>query len=276
MIITADWHLREDTPICRKDDFMMAQWGKIRFIKELQRKCNCPVLIAGDLFHHWKPSPLLLALTISYLPNDVYLIPGNHDLPQHNSELFYKSGLAVLEASEKVNIVSKEMKGELELNGLKILLLHQLTYKYEKPFPEFKGKSAYELLEEYSNYDLIVTGDNHKPFVVKQDGRMLINPGSVTRQRTVEKHIPRVYYYKDGKLKKILLTEKGWEEVLSEEHIIVKQERNDMLEAIISKLSTNWELSVSFEENLERFIHENDLEKEIVDKIHKVLGRVKS
>ena len=50
-ILTGDWHLREDTPICRTDDFQTAQWEKVRIISDLQKKYNCPVIHSGDLFH---------------------------------------------------------------------------------------------------------------------------------------------------------------------------------------------------------------------------------
>ncbi|KKL99820.1 hypothetical protein LCGC14_1810530, partial [marine sediment metagenome] len=83
LILTSDWHLREDTPICRTDDFWSAQWNKVDQVMALQSKYDCPILHAGDLFHHWKPSPYLLSETIDHLQGSrFYTVYGQHDLPQ--------------------------------------------------------------------------------------------------------------------------------------------------------------------------------------------------
>ena len=45
-LFTSDLHLREDTPVCRTDDFLKAQIKKLKFLSALQAKHNCPVLIS--------------------------------------------------------------------------------------------------------------------------------------------------------------------------------------------------------------------------------------
>ncbi len=92
LILTADWHLRDETPPCRIDDFQQAQWDKINEVSSLQRKYNCPVLHAGDLFHYWKPSPWLISKAIQELPGRFFSVAGQHDLPQHSLDLLNKSG----------------------------------------------------------------------------------------------------------------------------------------------------------------------------------------
>ena len=63
-ILTADWHLRDDVPVCRTDDYWAAQWTKIEFIVDLANEYDCPIYNAGDIFHKWKASPYLLYHTI--------------------------------------------------------------------------------------------------------------------------------------------------------------------------------------------------------------------
>src|SRR5690606_7962245 len=89
----------------RTDDFQASQWKKLRFLKKLQKKHNCPVLHAGDLFHHWKPSPYLLAKTMKNLPKQFRTVYGQHDLPQHNFELRNKSGIYALEAARSLEVL---------------------------------------------------------------------------------------------------------------------------------------------------------------------------
>ena len=95
-ILTGDWHLREDSPTCRTDDFWTTQWEKVDFVSDLQKKYNCQVIHSGDLFNHWKPSPYLLNKTMRHIPKEFYTVYGNHDLPQHNIELADKCGINVL------------------------------------------------------------------------------------------------------------------------------------------------------------------------------------
>ena len=101
-ILTSDFHLREDTPVCRTDNFWETQWKKVQWVKDLQREYDCPVLHAGDLFHAWKASPYLLRETMKHLPNNFWTIFGQHDLPQHSLELKNKSGVSALEEAGKL------------------------------------------------------------------------------------------------------------------------------------------------------------------------------
>ena len=112
MILTSDWNLREDQPICRTDDFWKAQWNKVIEISKLQEKYNCPVLHAGDLFHHWKPSPWLLSFAIAELPKQFYTVFGQHDLPQHNLELSNKSGINTLVQAGVLSVIKGGSWGE--------------------------------------------------------------------------------------------------------------------------------------------------------------------
>ena len=76
-ILMSDPHLRLDIPLCREEEeFIPAQWSKWQFIKDLQKKHDCPVLCGGDLFHFWKPSPYLITKTIEHLPARFLTIYG--------------------------------------------------------------------------------------------------------------------------------------------------------------------------------------------------------
>ena len=278
LIITGDWHLRETIPICRTDDFRQAQWDKVLFVYNLQIKYDCPVIHSGDLFDHWKPSPYLLSATIQNIPTDFLTIYGNHDLPQHSLELADKSGVNVLHVAKALIVLPGNHWGEdfikpfyTPLSKL-IGIWHVMTYQGKTPWPRCTDLSAKQILEKYPEYDLIITGHNHKSFVEKLDGRLLINPGSLTRQTADQiDHEPCVYLWfaKDNSCQKVLLPfSKG---VISREHIEKETARNDRLLAFIEKLNQEFDPDISFEDNLEKMIKISAVRKSVVQIIRKAL-----
>lgn len=294
-IITGDLHLREDQPVCRTDDFFAAQTRKLKWLSELQQKYNCPILDGGDLFHHWKPSPALLRYAINNLPDSIITVPGNHDLPSHSMELYEKSGLAVLEASEKVTVLFyKESPLPNSIVGItpfpwgfpvisfsripsdrNIALCHVMTYQGRKPFPGCKDPGAGALLRNTKGYDLIITGHNHIPFVVEDEGRLLVNPGSLMRSTAAQiDHKPRIYLYyaEDNTVEPVFVPiEEG---VITREHIDITEHRDDRIDAFISRLSDEVETGLSFEHNLESYFSKNRIRQGVQDLVwESVKGR---
>ncbi len=282
-ILTSDWHLREDTPTCRTDNFWDAQWKKVSYLRELQQKYDCPVFHAGDLFHHWKPSPYLLSTSMLFLPYQFYSVHGQHDLPQHSMELSYKSGMTTLVQSNHVITQDRNWKfanihfchwgmepdKKAEQGKVNILIWHHMTYT-KKPFPGASGGNAAGILRKYPQYDLIITGDNHVSFTEEYKGRLLVNPGNITRQAADQIDFrPRValWYASDNSIEwEYLPIEK---DVISREHIDVIQKRDERIDAFISKLNDDWQAELSFEENLKRFLQVNDVRKSVKHIIYK-------
>lgn len=285
-ILTGDWHLREDIPICRTNDFQEAQWRKVAFIKDLQSKYNCAVIHSGDLFDHWKPSPALLTKTMQYLPKQFMTIYGNHDLPQHNLELAYKCGIRVLEEAGKVKVLdgchwlrTPTDKDSLFFPGTdrKMLVWHVMTYEGESPWPGCTDTPANKLVKQYSDYDFILTGHNHKCFMEKDGKRILLNPGSLTRQAVDQiEHRPSVflYYAKTNTVERVYLPIE--KEVMSREHINVKERRDARIEAFVERLNTEWQKGVSFKENLEHFLSNNNITEPVMKIIEKAVDNAEN
>lgn len=277
-ILTADWHLREDTPVCRTDDFQEAQWKKVKDIATMQKAYDCPVFHAGDLFNHWKPSPWLLSKTIKHLPDQFWTIFGNHDLPQHNLELTDKCGIYTLAQAGKLQILpevhwgQQPSKGSLAFFGRKTLIWHVMNYQGKKPWPGCTDPTSAKLLRKYPKYDLILTGHNHKTFTEEHEGRVLVNPGSLMRQETDQiNHRPTVFlwYASDNTIEPVLLD--YMDGVISREHIEIQEKRDERIDAFISKLDGDWEAAMNFEENLERFYQTNSIRQSVQEIITKAI-----
>lgn len=282
-ILTSDWHLREDTPICRIDNYWITQWSKVSFISQLQRQYNCPVLHAGDLFDKWKPSPYLLRQTIESIPDKFYTVYGQHDLPQHSLELTNKSGINVLLAAGKLKLLligkhwgqepnPKEKSTIRMFANRDVLVWHKMNYQGKKPWPGCTDPIATSLLRKYPQYDLIVTGDNHKSFSEEYEGRWLVNPGSLMRMNADQvNHHPCVYawYAETNTISLIPLPHEP--DVISRDHIEKKEERDNRIDAFISKLDTNYEAEMSFEQNLAQFFKVNQVRESVKQIIYKSL-----
>jgi predicted phosphodiesterase len=280
LILTADWHLRDDSPPCRVDDFQESQWMKVAQVAILAEEHDCPVVHAGDLFHHWKPSPYLLATAMRYLPQKFFTVAGQHDLPQHSMELYTKCGMNTLAVAKAIIwIMNGGNFGQgvgvaFRTNNRQVGVWHHFVWDGEHvPWPDCKEVTARQVLKDNPQFDLIVTGDYHKPFTYEYKGRLLVNCGCLTRQvADYSDHRPRVWLW-NAEANTVspfyLIAEKG---VVSRAHLAANEERDKRLDAFISRLSDEWEVGISFEENLKRFISTNQLRKSVVDLIYKAIN----
>ena len=307
-ILAADIHLRDTTPVCRTDDFRGAMERKLDFIRALQKEHGgIPVLVAGDVFDHWKPSPELLRWSIEHIQNWI-CIPGQHDLPQHSLELYGKSGLAVLEAAGCVTVLTDSYyeyvtettqivgfpwgvePGPIsKLNNYAVALVHRLVYLGEAPFPgaEVSGSTAKALLQKMEGFDLVVTGDNHETFVVNEDSvtsyrwtvgscgngeRLLINPGSMMRTTVKQaEHEPCVFLWYTGTntVERVVLPHRKG--VVDRTHLDRIEERDERLEAFVSRLREDVEVGLNYRENLKHYLQSNPVPKAIKDIVWEVL-----
>ena len=277
-ILTADIHLRDVSPVCRTDDFKAAQTSKVLWVRGLQEKYACPVLDAGDLFHHWRPSNFLLSEAMVILPRNMITVPGNHELPNHNLELLQNSGLGVLNVAGSLNILTNSDRTYVNdvsrLRGFpwgvepqpttkgklfEVAICHYMTYVGRSPYPGCTAPGAHQLLKRLTGYDLVLTGHNHKTFVVEQDGRLLVNPGSLTRQSSDQAdHKPCVFlwYAEERRVEQVFYPGLA-EGVVSRDHIQKTEDKDERIDAFVERLSGEFEIGLSFEKNMERFFESN-------------------
>ncbi len=84
-VLVADLHLSDTPPAARsgEPDWRATQAGYLNQVTRLCRRHECPLVIAGDLFDDgWRErrcSPALINLALTYLPDQCYGIPGQHD-----------------------------------------------------------------------------------------------------------------------------------------------------------------------------------------------------
>lgn len=289
-VIVGDPHLREDTPVCRTDDFYPVQMAKLDHLVSECRHYDCPLFCPGDVFNTWKPGLTVLGDTISalrHLPSLFITIAGNHDMPQHNPELLQKSGLGVMKKAGVVFLLDERMPetigDRMDVYALpwgasgvicrksdknKVLLAHAMIWKSEAPFPGAEGMSAAQFIKRTGrDYRLIISGHNHEHFSLTVGNTTLINPGSMMRQSADQAdHKPGYYLlHDDWSLTWVpfIIDPKA----VTREHIITETEKSDRIEAFVSHIKDNFQVGLSFEKNMEAYFTANrvtDQEKKLI------------
>lgn len=295
-ILTADWHIRADTPVCRTDDYLAAMHEKIHFIFYLAKQHNCPILIAGDLgnkpeWPNWLLRWFIHLTNVHKLP-EIIVIPGQHDLPQHRVDDWGKSGMGVLVSAKRVSMLldgSHTLYGNLGIDAFPygheihrtdtpvkssrfIAMAHQMVIDE----PLWEGQEApygHELLKKFPEYDLILTGDNHRSFATSYGGRWLINPGSIMRMTADQAdREPVVYLWhaSDNSVEPVFLPiKKG---VVSRKHIDVSEEKRVRMEAFVERVREDVEIGLSFEDNIEWHLGKKSIQKRVKEKVWEAIG----
>lgn len=299
-ILSADWHIRGDRPVCRTDNYMNAQEKKITFIQELAYKHSCPILIAGDIGHRPLWGDKLLNWFIGLVRNRtsppilIISIPGQHDLLNHRLDKLEEGGLGVITKSiENFEIelsdcyltpeldiqihtfpYSKKIKTINKTSKIHIAMTHQMVIQSQKKklWNDQIANHGKRLLKKFPCYNLIISGDNHQSFVVEHEGRLLVNPGSLMRMSANQiDHKPSVYLYyaKSNKVERIYIPiEQG---VINRDHIDIIKDRDKRIESFVNKLKDSGEISMSFTNNMKQFIKLNKIKKKVKQKIWEAL-----
>lgn len=289
-ILTADIELRAFSPSCRTDDHWAAQKKKIAWLRDLAAEHECPILDAGDLFdkrYKSHPNHELLGWTIANLPRPFYTIPGNHDLPGKSFENYSNSAMAVLEEANCLIACHKEFVihgdkfyiygfawgSKLEqptfFNDINVALIHVMVYEEFEPFPGCDGYSAKEVMDLLPDFELIVTGHNHQTFTREKNGRVLVNPGSLMRNDADQidfKPSVFLWYAEDNSIEQVFIPiEEG---VISRDHIDVKKEKDNRLDAFVEKLGEQVVTGINFHHNLEVACGTDDtISSQVKDKV---------
>jgi DNA repair exonuclease SbcCD nuclease subunit len=298
-IFLSDMHLTLKRPKARTDDFVSALITKVLFINEVQRQLNVPILVPGDIFDEPQVPQGLEAWAISNLSKKMIMIPGQHDLPNHLLELFNKSSLAVLEAAGftvlshlkrplivddfeihcfpygvKPTNCTKELKPPLKR---RLALAHFFTYKGNTPWPGCEAPTAKQLLRQLSGFDIIVTGDNHKPFVEEYEGRILVNPGSIMRLKADQEfHQPRIYVWNSNTNEVQRLNLPINQDVITREHLDKEEENQSNLSSFISTLHGEKDICRKFEDNLKIFFDKKRIHKKVQDEVWEAVDSCKT
>jgi len=213
-IFLADIHLSLKAPVWRsaESDWLEAQSRPLLQISSLQQRYEeCPVFCAGDVFDKWNACPELINWAIDYLPDNMYAIPGQHDLPLHQYEDIGRSAYWTLVKAGKIQDIKELTPIELSnfiicgfpfgseicplnytTDKLKIAIVHDYVWIPGHSYPDApEGKKFGKRIAgiqsgKYFGYDVIVYGDNHKGFIHQIEDTTIFNCGTLMRRKSDE------------------------------------------------------------------------------------------
>jgi hypothetical protein len=226
-IFLADMHLSEMPPVSRCVEsgtgWLKVQKEYMLQLAAIQLVHKCPIFIAGDIFNKWDCTPHLLSHAISWFKElrDVYAIPGNHDIPNHNRMELGRSAFWVLVEAGVITPLSglagigplvvypfpygskveKRVQSRKDL-CLHVALIHDYIWTADTghPFAD-EGKRVKHWYSRLEGYDVAFYGDNHIPFSVTKEGKCtIVNAGCFIKRSADEISLePRVWLlFSDG------------------------------------------------------------------------------
>lgn len=278
-IITADFHLRADRPRCRLDeDWMKSQRKAIESVVEIAIDKECDIYVIGDIFNTPRVSPEVVSMFISSLEGmennnlNIRILAGNHDLPYHSWDNVNQSSFGILWNMVE-NFITPltsisdfywalhfgETKCRPPENGDPVLFLHRLVFPSKKSIPpNTSAITASDLLKEYPDYKWIFVGDYHSSYHYEENGRHVVNPGCLIRQRAdLMDYQPEVAYVDtdEGTVEWIEIEDKAV--LVTDEYLRKEEERSDRIEAFVESVKKSGQISLSFIDNLNERIAEN-------------------
>ena len=286
VLITADWHIKGERPICRLDDDWIASQRKtISEIREAFSKYGCDQMwILGDLFDAPRCSTeavnMLVEELLKFPEGSVRVLCGNHDLKDHNYDNLNTCSIGTIKQifgdipteiyRDRCRLAVSAMPfGMDDYNSTaSIVCTHQLTFPDDATRGIFGGSTAEELLSRWPQADLIFTGDYHHGYVHSQlehnmIRRHVVTPGCINIQKADElDYEPFVVLWdteanlNNYTFKKIYLDPQR--ENCTRDHIEAREHKEEEFERVVETIKGNVDISLDFDSNLEAQVQKTD------------------
>jgi DNA repair exonuclease SbcCD nuclease subunit len=284
-ILISDIHLSATPPIARlgEPDWLEAQGRVLDQVIALANKHDCRVLCAGDLFDRWNSPPAVINMVLERLHRQKYkwiMVPGQHDLPLHRHEDVKKSAYWTLVEAGVIHDLSHipniyQPTPELHVAGfgwgqtiqpytgpqvgnrVNVAISHQYAWCGASCYVGATQDTHLNGIEGLEGYDVVVFGDNHKPWIHKMAGPVVVNPGCLIRRKQDERsQVPFVGLLREDRTVELLLLDtsgevwSGPEEQVSTLGTDVQQK----LDQFISTLNDLDEKTFDFKGTIRRYL----------------------
>lgn len=284
-LLLSDIHATKKVPIGRLDNVFETFDEKFSFVIDYAKKHNCIILQAGDMSDESRNWNILDYYIEELNGVDLFSVFGQHDmLHRANPDKtpttllsLYKANIIKL-LNEKpilindINIYGanwgcKIPKPGMERGTRNILVLHApISNKAEWDGHDFTHPRYFL---KKNPFDLILVGDIHREFCVKQENRYIVNTGPMLRLEANEYnftyHRPCFYIWNSEslKIKRVGIPHKPAKEVLTRDHIETKKMSKMELDIFASKLKNMKSLKNVRKEKIKKYLRKKINDKRV-------------
>jgi len=285
-LCVGDEHIRFQRPENRIDDFFFTQYEKIKWIFQFAKEHEAVILKAGDLFDSPKASHYLTSTYIDLYRKyrrPVFAVAGQHDLRYHTDlknspfNVLLSAGLIKHASSEPFDCEETHIYGAdwgqnvpkiKSKDYFNILIIHRMIIPSKKE-KLWEGQTDYTLADSLlgKGFDLIVSGDNHRGFIIDSHKGTLINCGSVMRMTKAQiNHKPFVVLYNTmaKEYKQVFIPTKPAKVVFDLKKLEEDKEHDEKIEAFVKGLNEHKDMGLSFQDNLREYGKKNKVDKKIM------------
>lgn len=300
-ILCSDLHLSHKPPVARSAEkswhqAMLRQLGELTRLSEQgvsygTTHSGLPIICSGDVFDRWNPPVELVNFALMVLPH-LYAVPGQHDLPMHNFEernrsafwsLVLAGRITPIHPGEPLQVTGSSVA--LNLHGfpwgfpcqpltsahdlvLEVAVVHAYTWLPGKGYPGAPQESRlHNCGKQFRGYDVVVIGDNHKPWLAKMGKTTIINVGGFYRRHTDEiDHHPSVgLLHSDGSVSRHYL-DVSQDQFLPEEDLNHKTVMGVDIRPFVDAVDNLQRSVVDFEQEVRRYVEKDEI-RPLVKKI---------
>lgn len=291
----SDVHLTDSNPEGRLDNIVDEQFAKLEFIFKYAKKHKCKVLQAGDLLNapkQWNLLSRIMSLIKKY-DVEIFSVKGQHDqyfrskkdtntlfdilslVPMihniSNKQIDLGSGVCVTGVAWEHDIPQGNLDADTN-----ILVIHA-PIGTTALFPDHKYNDAMRFLREHKTYNIILCGDIHRHFMLRDRKRAIVNCGPMLRL-TAEtynfKHEPCFYVYDTIKrsMEKVIIPHKPANDVLTRDHLEKVEQAELLLDNFVNGLKKTrvFNAGVDIVANINKYCKEKKVPKRIKRRINKL------
>ena len=304
---TGDLHGHTKTPKNRVDDYFEAFKTKFSFfIDHCLDNAVDYILLSGDITDHHTVNYYVTNFLLKELrrwesfagARRVLAITGQHDVKYHATfdgtpyESLLNSGLVQHLGSEPFVIVDHRVDdgAEIHIYGssfgaevptilnpdvYNILVTHDMIVDEKNEFWEEKFTLASTLLRTHK-FNLIVAGDNHKPFITHYRSRRLVMCGSMMRKNIDQKDYQPKFYIScipNNQHEEVKFPIQP--DVFNEEAVEIGKERKIIVEKFAESLKDSNLIGLQFTDRIKKAVAENsEMEEHVVETVNDIMETV--
>ena len=303
----SDSHGRLNTPKNRTEDYFEAFKRKFSFMIDYCLDNGVDYIICGgDIVDHHSVGYRVTNYLLKELKRwesfagagKFLSVTGQHDLKYHSSfidtpyESILNSGLLIHLDEEPFPIIDHRITDGAEIHiygapfnakvpevynkdAYNILVIHDMIVEEKTAEWEDKFKLASTFLRSNA-FNLIIAGDNHKPFKHIYRNKMLVMCGSMMRKNIDQKdHKPKFYIscIPNNQHEEIYFPITP--DVFKEEEVLIGKERKILVEKFAESLKDSTLIGLEFSDRIKKAVNESEaLEEHVVEIINDIMEAV--